>query len=78
MSEAKTIRIMPLPVVHPRWEREGSEYPEILQVSFSNGKIRTYILKEEQPRPSQLLKTSEIAKLFRENTYGYAPKHSKK
>lgn len=26
MIEAKVIRIMPLPVVHPRWERQDSEY----------------------------------------------------
>ena len=69
MIEAKVIRIMPLPVVHPRWERQDSEYPETIQVSFGNGKIRTYILKEEMPKPN-LTTEDELTRLFKENTYG--------
>ena len=79
MSEMKkTVRVMPLPVVHPRWENEWSEYPETIQVSFSDGKVRTYRIQIELPKPSCLLKASEMAKLFRENTHGYSPKHAKK
>jgi len=81
--EAKVIRIMPLPVVHPRWERQDSEYPETIQVSFGNGKIRTYVLKEEMPKPN-VMHEDELTRLFKENTYGgyhaggYKGKHAKK
>ena len=83
MIEAKVIRIMPLPVVHPRWERQDSEYPEIMQVSFENGKVRTYGLREEMPKPN-VMHEDELTRLFKENTYGgyhadgYKGKHAKK
>lgn len=52
MSEArKTIRIMPMPVVHPRWEHDYSQYPETVKISMSDGKIKTYRLVIEQPKP---------------------------
>ena len=82
-AKVKVIRIMPLPVVHPRWERDDSEYPETIQVSFGNGKIRTYVLKEDQPKPN-LTTEDELTRLFKENTYGgyhtegYKGKHAKK
>lgn len=75
MSEARAIRIMPLPVVHPRWETELSEYPEIIQVSFSNGKVRTYSMAD-QPKPN-LISRREFNRLYKESG-GYRPKHAKK
>ena len=84
MSEAKkpNVRKMPLPVVHPRYSYEYSEYPEIVDISFHGGKVKKYILMDEaevkQPKPN-VIKPSALMELFENNTYGgYKPKHGKK
>lgn len=76
-GEKRVIRIMPMPVVHPVWEHDDSEYPEVVKVSMANGKIRTYRLETEQPAP-QIVDSQQIARMFRENTYGgYKARHGK-
>lgn len=78
MSEKAPIRIMPMPVVHPTWERDGSEYPETIRVSFCNGKIRTYHLAVEQPKPVTV-DAETMARIMRASTFGgYKGKHEKK
>ena len=78
MSEArKTIRIMPMPVVHPRWENEYSQYPETVKISMSDGKIKTYRLVTEQPKP--FIFSDEASKIMERNTFGgYKAKHGKR
>ncbi len=71
-----SIRIMPLPVVHPRWEREDSKYPETVKISMSDGKVKTYRLMVEQPKP--FIFSEEAAKVMERNTFGgYKAKHGK-
>jgi hypothetical protein len=84
MSEAKkqSVRKMPMPGVHPRYCYEFSEYPEIIDVSFSDGKVRKYTLADQaeikQPKPN-VIKPSVLMELFEKNTYGgYLAKHAKK
>ena len=78
MSEKTTARIMPMPVVHPVWEHDGSEYPDKLQVSFCNGKVRTYQIRIEQPKP-HTLDAETMAHIMRKSTFGgYRGKHEKK
>lgn len=75
MSE---VRYMPLPVPKPVWNDDEGGYPDTLKVSFVNGKIRTYRLDPvQQPKP-HVISTKELARLFKENTLGYKPKHAKK
>ena len=40
-----------LPQVLPTYERESSEYPEMIRVSFSDGSTAVYVLRTEQPAP---------------------------
>ena len=78
MANKTTIRIMPMPVVHPVWEHDESEYPETIRVSFCNGKIRTYYLAVEQPKP-HTLDAETMAHIMRRATFGgYKGKHEKK
>lgn len=50
MSE--TVQVLPLPKVHPIWERPGiSKYPETIRVSFSDGKVVTYRIDVDLPHP---------------------------
>ena len=74
MSE---VRIMPMPVPHPVWRRNCGGYPDIMQISFRNGHVRSYIDQVIQPRP-HTIRTDELNRLFRENPLGYQPKHLKK
>lgn len=84
MSEAKkpNVRKMPLPGVHPRYCYEFSEYPEVVDVCFTDGKVRKYALVEPgevvQPKPN-VIKPSALIELFEKNTYGgYHAKHAKR
>lgn len=76
MSEAeKPVRVLPMPVVHSVWNDTDGEYPGVVKVSFSNGKVRSYRLEVEQPKPHTF--RDPIAELVRRNTYG-GGKHLKK
>ena len=76
--ENENARILPMPVPHPVWDNDERGYPDSLKVSFRNGKVRTYRLDPvQQPKP-HVISTKELARLFKENTYGYQPKHAKK
>ena len=75
MSEAKTIRILPLPKVTGIWDHEESDYPDEVRVPMSDGKVITYERKIGQPGPN-LIRPSDLLKL---HTYGgYKAKHEKK
>ena len=41
--------ILPKPM--PMYERDSSEYPELIRVSFSDGSTAVYELRTEQPHP---------------------------
>lgn len=71
------MKVMPMPVPHPIYESDESEYPDRLKVIFRNGKVRTYRLEVEQPKPN-LISGTELTELFMKNTYGYQGKHIKK
>ena len=69
MSETKTIRVMPLPKVTGRWEHEWSDYPDIIQVPMSDGRVISYRRETEQPHP-QLMKSIDLIKIMKGHTYG--------
>ena len=70
------IRFMPMPAPHPMWS-EGGGFPVALKVPFRNGKVRTYILADQQQPAPNIMSKAEIDRLFAENG-GYKPKHAKK
>ena len=59
--------ILPKPM--PMYERDSSEYPEMIRVSFSDGSTAVYELRVEQPAPVVFQKV-EMGDRF---IIGYAP-----
>ena len=57
--------IMPKPM--PMYERDSSEYPEMIRVSFSDGSTAVYELRVEQPAPVII----ENIKIIRKWKQGY-------
>lgn len=74
----QNVRILPMPVPHPVWEGDECGYPGALKVAFTDGKVRTYRLDPVQQPAPQVISTADLMKLFRQNTFGYQPKHAKK
>ena len=52
--------ILPKPM--PMYERDSSEYPEMIRVSFSDGSTAVYELRVEQPAPVIIENTKIIRK----------------
>ena len=69
MSEPKTIRIMPLPKVTGFWQTEYSDYPDVIRVPMSDGRVITYRREMEQPEP-RVMKSLDLIRMMNENTYG--------
>lgn len=57
--------ILPKPM--PMYERDSSEYPEMIRVSFSDGSTAVYELRVEQPAPVII----ENIKIIRKWKQGY-------
>ena len=57
--------ILPKPM--PMYERDSSEYPELIRVSFSDGSTAVYQLRIEQPAPVIV----ENIKIIRKWKQGY-------
>ena len=57
--------ILPKPM--PMYERDSSEYPELIRVSFSDGSTAVYELRMEQPAPVII----ENIKIIRKWKQGY-------
>ena len=57
--------ILPKPM--PMYERDSSEYPEMIRVSFSDGRTAVYELRVEQPAPVII----ENIKIIRKWKQGY-------
>ena len=57
--------ILPKPM--PMYERDSSEYPELIRVSFSDGSTAVYELRVEQPAPVII----ENIKIIRKWKQGY-------
>ena len=57
--------ILPKPM--PMYERDSSEYPEMIRVSFSDGHTAVYELRVEQPAPVII----ENIKIIRKWKQGY-------
>ena len=57
--------ILPKPM--PMYERDSSEYPEMIRVSFSDGSTAVYELRVEQPAPVII----ENIKIIRKMKQGY-------
>ena len=57
--------ILPKPM--PMYERDSSEYPEMIRVSFSDGSTAVYQLRIEQPAPVII----ENIKIIRKWKQGY-------
>ena len=57
--------ILPKPM--PMYERDSSEYPEMIRVSFSDGSTAVYELKTELPHPVII----ENIKIIRKWKQGY-------
>lgn len=64
-----TIRILPLPNVHGVWERDTSDYPDMIKVAMVDGKVINYRRETPQPAP-QVLKSIDLIRLMKQNTYG--------
>ena len=56
-----------LPKPMPMYERDSSEYPELIRVSFSDGSTAVYQLRIEQPAPVII----ENIKIIRKWKQGY-------
>ena len=56
-----------LPKLMPMYERDSSEYPEMIRVSFSDGSTAVYELRVEQPAPVII----ENIKIIRKWKQGY-------
>ena len=54
----------------PVYDRESSEYPEMIRVSFSDGSTAVYELRVEQPAPVII----ENIKIIRKWKQGYVNK----
>ena len=76
MSDPTNVRILPMPVPLPRWYGIQGGYPDLLKVSFRNGKVRTYTLDSPQPRP-HIISNEDWDRLYLESG-GYKAKHAKK
>ena len=57
--------------------RNTGGYPDIVQVAFRNGHVRSYDERVALP-PPYVISTNELYRMFRENPIGYKPKHLKK
>ena len=53
MSE---IRVLQLPKVDAKYGPAGGKYPETVRIAMSDGKVITYRIDMEQPRPAFLKK----------------------
>ena len=53
MSE---LRVLPLPKVDAKYGSIGGKYPETVRIAMSDGKVITYRIDMEQPRPAFLKK----------------------
>ena len=76
MDETTNVRILPMPVPLPKWFGFNGGYPDLLRVSFRNGKVRTYTLDSPQPRP-HIISNEDWDRLYLESG-GYKAKHAKK
>ena len=68
MSE--TVQVLPLPKVKGYWQHSCSKYPDVIKVPMSDGKVVTYHIHIEQPRPEVLAAIENIRKLE-----GYTHEH---
>ena len=48
------LRVLPLPKVDAHYGPIGGKYPETIRIAMSDGKVITYRIDMEQPRPAFL------------------------
>ena len=75
-ADNENVRFMPMPVPLPKWICVNSGYPDLLRVSFRNGKVRSYVPDFPQPKP-HIISNAEWDRLYLENG-GYKARHAKK
>ena len=75
MSEC-AVQIKPLAnSAAPIWERESSDYPDLIKVAMEDGHVIAYRREVGQPHP-QCLKSIDLIRIMKGHTYG--GKHAKK
>lgn len=55
--------------VAPVWEREASDYPDLIKVPMEDGKVISYRREIQQPHP-QCMAAVDLIRMWNENTYG--------
>ena len=64
-------------IVAPIWERDSSDYPDLIKVPMEDSKVITYRREIEQPHP-QCMKAVDLIRKMAESEHGYKPRHEKK
>ena len=77
LEDKKAERIEPLIRVNAVWERECSDYPDVIKVPMKDGHVIEYRIDRQQPHPN-LMKAIDIIRLMNDCTVGgYKPKTDK-
>ncbi len=78
MSEAiKTMQIKPLGSGVPVWDYDTSDYADRIMMPMEDGHVITYVREIRQPHP-KCLKTVEMIRIMKGNTFGGSKRRNRK
>lgn len=69
LEATKVEKIEPLVRVGAVWERESSEYPDVIKVPMKDGHVIEYRIDQQLPHPS-LMKAVDIIRIMNDSTVG--------